>query len=69
MKCNYCGQEILSIDDAEVDHINVFSKGGDTELSNAQLLHKHCNREKNSNQDEDITTEYDDFDEPMEDDE
>ena len=69
IKCNYCGQEILSIDDAEVDHINVFSKGGDTELSNAQLLHKHCNREKNSNQDEDITSEYDNLEEPIEDDE
>ena len=69
IKCNYCGQEILSIDDAEVDHINVYSKGGDTELSNAQLLHKHCNREKYSNQDDDITTEYDNIDEPVEDDE
>lgn len=46
--CAYCGQQILSIDDAEVDHIKPFSKGGDTELSNAQLLHRHCNREKNA---------------------
>lgn len=46
--CSYCGQQILSIDDAEVDHVKPFSKGGKTEISNAQLLHRHCNREKNS---------------------
>ncbi len=46
--CSYCGQKILEIDDAEVDHIKPFSKGGDTEISNAQLLHRHCNREKNA---------------------
>mgnify|MGYP001072183203 CR=1 FL=1 len=46
--CSHCGQQILSIDDAEVDHIKPFSKGGNTELSNAQLLHRHCNREKNA---------------------
>ena len=36
-------------DPREVDHIKPFSKGGNTELSNAQLLHRHCNREKNAN--------------------
>lgn len=46
--CSYCGQLILSIDDAEVDHVKPFSKGRKTEISNAQLLHRHCNREKNS---------------------
>ena len=45
--CSYCGQEILAYDDAEVDHIFAYSKGGDTVLENAQLLHRHCNREKN----------------------
>lgn len=69
MKCAYCGQEILSIDDAEVDHIVVYSKGGDTTLDNAQLLHKHCNREKYNNQDDDITNEYDDIDQTIEDEE
>lgn len=44
--CTYCGNEILSIDDAEVDHIVPFAQGGKTEISNAQLLHRHCNREK-----------------------
>lgn len=46
--CSYCKQRILSIDDAEVDHIFAFSNGGTTTLDNAQLLHRHCNREKNN---------------------
>lgn len=44
--CSYCNNTILSIEDAEVDHIIPYSQGGKTELSNAQLLHRHCNREK-----------------------
>ena len=46
--CSFCKNEILSIDDAEVDHIVPYSKGGKTELSNAQLLHRHCNRTKSN---------------------
>ncbi len=46
--CPYCKQEILSIEDAEVDHIIPYSKGGQTIMENAQLLHRHCNREKNN---------------------
>ena len=46
--CSYCGNEILSIDDAEVDHIIPYSQGGRTDLSNAQLVHRHCNREKSN---------------------
>lgn len=45
--CSYCGNEILKIEDAEVDHINPYSKGGLTNDQNAQLLHRHCNRAKN----------------------
>lgn len=44
--CSYCGNVILNIDDCEVDHIVPFSQGGPTELSNAQLLHRYCNRKK-----------------------
>ncbi len=47
--CSYCGNEILSIDDAEVDHIEAFVFGGETIKENAQLLHRHCNREKHDN--------------------
>lgn len=46
--CSYCGNKILSLDDAEVDHINPFSKGGLTEDTNAQLLHRYCNRKKSN---------------------
>ena len=57
--CNYCNNEILSMADAEVDHIIPFSLGGTTDIENAQLLHKHCNRSKsNSIIEEKEDTEY-----------
>lgn len=46
--CKHCWQEILSIDDAEIDHIKPYSLGWTTTIDNAQLLHKHCNREKSN---------------------
>jgi len=46
-KCAICGNLILSIDDCEIDHIIPFAKGGKTELSNAQITHRFCNRQKN----------------------
>lgn len=45
-KCAICNQKILSIEDAEVDHIVPHSKGGETILSNAQITHRYCNRAK-----------------------
>lgn len=45
-KCAICGNLILSLDDCEIDHIVPFAKGGKTELSNAQIVHRICNREK-----------------------
>lgn len=47
--CSFCHNEILDINDSEVDHIYAFSKGGETIEENAQLLHRHCNREKHQN--------------------
>lgn len=47
--CPYCKNVILSIDDAEVDHIEAFVSGGETATENAQLLHRHCNRKKHDN--------------------
>lgn len=44
--CSYCGNQILSIDDCEVDHIIPYNCGGVTEIENAQLLHRWCNRSK-----------------------
>ena len=45
-KCAICGNLILNIDDCEIDHIIPFAKGGKTELSNAEIVHRICNREK-----------------------
>lgn len=53
--CPYCNQTILSIDDAEIDHIDAYSNGGETIKENAQLLHRHCNREK-SNKSQEVET-------------
>ena len=50
-KCAICGNLILSLDDCEIDHIIPFSKGGKTELSNAQIVHRICNREKSNSTD------------------
>lgn len=47
-KCCYCGQEILSIDNAEVDHSKPYSKGGKTNLKNAKLIHSFCNKLKSN---------------------
>lgn len=44
--CQICGQTIQTLDDAEVDHIKPYSKGGETTGANAQLTHRHCNRSK-----------------------
>jgi hypothetical protein len=46
--CKICGQQILSIDDAETDHIMPFSEGGTTTVSNAQITHRFCNRQKSN---------------------
>lgn len=60
--CSYCQNEILSIDDAEVDHIIPYSLGGTTDISNAQLLHILCNREKSASLDPDFETDEDNED-------
>ncbi|HEX5983113.1 MAG TPA: DUF262 domain-containing protein [Solirubrobacterales bacterium] len=46
--CAGCGQEIRDFDDAHVDHIKAFSKGGKTVKENGQLMHRYCNRAKGS---------------------
>jgi len=48
--CSISGQRILSIDDCEVDHIVPYSKGGKTDLSNAQLVLRYFNRAKSNNE-------------------
>jgi hypothetical protein len=44
--CAISGQKILAIEDSEVDHILPYSKGGKTEISNAQLVLRYFNRAK-----------------------
>lgn len=46
--CPICGNEIFMFNDAEVDHIIPWSKGGRTVLSNAQITHKICNKLKSN---------------------
>jgi len=46
--CAYekCGQEVVSIEDAEIDHIKFYWRGGKTIPSNARLVHRYCNRRR-----------------------
>ena len=44
-KCTVCG-EYLKMVDAEADHIVEHSKGGLTEETNCQMLHKDCHKNK-----------------------
>jgi hypothetical protein len=44
--CEICHNQIMTIEDAEVDHKVPYSKGGPTTMENAQLAHRYCNRHK-----------------------
>lgn len=44
--CAISGQKILAIEDAELDHIVPYSKGGPTKPENAQLVLRYFNRQK-----------------------
>ena len=48
--CAISNQRILAIEDAEVDHIVPYSKGGKTEIENAQLVLRYFNRAKSNNE-------------------
>ena len=41
--CKACGQKIMDIDDAHVDHKEQYWRGGKTIPKNARLLHRYCN--------------------------
>jgi len=46
-KCAICGKTV-ELKDYELDHIVPHSKGGKTELKNAQITHKSCNVKKSN---------------------
>ncbi|MFZ5721691.1 MAG: HNH endonuclease signature motif containing protein [Pseudomonadota bacterium] len=41
-----CGQYIQDINDAEVDHVTHYWRGGATIPENARLTHRYCNRRR-----------------------
>lgn len=41
--CAICGQSIADIDDAAVDHVEQYWRGGKTISANARLTHRYCN--------------------------
>lgn len=45
--CELCGQKIQVIDDAALDHIEQFWRGGKTIPENARLTHRFCNWARN----------------------
>lgn len=50
--CAACGQHIPSVDDAEVDHVDHYWRGGATIPENARLLHRFCNRKRGGRSDD-----------------
>lgn len=44
--CTMCGQEIKTIEDAQIDHHKPYWRGGETIPENARLLHRFCNQSK-----------------------
>ncbi|TKJ29119.1 hypothetical protein CEE39_09420 [bacterium (candidate division B38) B3_B38] len=44
--CRICETEIKFFDDAEVDHIEFYWRGGKTIPANARLVHRYCNRQR-----------------------
>lgn len=49
--CKLCNNQIHDFNDAAVDHIHPYSKGGKTQPVNAQLAHRSCNARKCANVD------------------
>lgn len=41
--CGLCGQHIIDLDDAAVDHVEMYWLGGKTIPENARLAHRYCN--------------------------
>ncbi len=45
-KCNWCNLHFRSEDQLETDHILPLSQGGNDQLTNLQVLHRHCHHQK-----------------------
>lgn len=44
--CAICGQKIMNVEDAAIDHIQQFWMGGTTTPDNARLTHRFCNNSR-----------------------
>lgn len=44
--CSICSNKVVLLEDAEVDHIEFYWRGGKTIPSNARLVHRYCNRQR-----------------------
>jgi len=62
--CSICGQKIESVDDAEVDHIEHYWKGGRTIPENARLTHRYCNRARKEDKEQDNIIRIGKYDNP-----
>ncbi len=47
--CKICGNNIVNIDDAAMDHIDQYWRGGQTIPENARLVHRYCNNARPRN--------------------
>lgn len=47
--CTICSQKIQDINDAAVDHIDQYWRGGQTIPENARLTHRYCNMARSRN--------------------
>lgn len=47
--CALCGNQIVHLDDAAVDHVEQYWKGGKTIPENARLTHRYCNNSRPRN--------------------
>ena len=50
--CAICGNKIMLIDDAAIDHIEHYWRGGKTIPSNARLVHRYCNLKRGGRNDD-----------------
>jgi uncharacterized protein with ParB-like and HNH nuclease domain/predicted transport protein len=55
--CSICGNKILNIDDAAVDHIDQYWTGGRTIPENARLAHRFCNNSRSRRENINIDSE------------